>query len=481
MTASVSPLLNTDHPEVAAMLRAFDTQRTAFRLRPSTSASERLALLDNLRGVLVKYQDDLCKAIAADFGHRSHHETKFAEILTSLENIKYYTKNLRKWMEPEKRHVQATHMPAKGWVQYQPLGVVGIITPWNYPVLLAISPLICALAAGNRAMIKMSSFTPRTGETLKRALAEAFSEDQVSVVTGGGIVSDAFSRLPFNQMTFTGSTNVGRTVMAAAAENLTPVLLELGGKSPCIIHESYPMADAAQRIAFGKCWNAGQTCVAPDYVFIPRGKTAEFVAAMRKAVTTMYSSLVNNPDYTSIVNDKQYKRINSYIDDAKAQGAEIHEINPAGESFAGTLKMPVLLVGKVRPDMLIAQNEIFGPVLMMMEYDRLEDALHYIGERPHPLAYYYFDYDEKRADFVMRNSQSGGFSVNDVITHVAVEDLPFGGVGHSGMGKYHGKEGFASFSNARSVLVKPKFWTVRFLAAPFTKPSHKIIEKVLLK
>lgn len=480
MTASVSPL-HTDHPEVVMMQRIFDTQRTAFRLRPNTTASERLALLDNLKAVLIKYQDELAVAIAADFGHRSHHETKFAEILTSLENIKYYSKHLRKWMEPDRRHINPTHLPAKGWVQYQPLGVVGVITPWNYPVLLAISPLICALAAGNRVMIKMSSFTPRTGEIVKKMMAEAFSEDQVAVITGGGIVSDAFSRLPFNQITFTGSTNVGRTVMAAAAENLTPVLLELGGKSPCIIHESYPMADAALRLSFGKCWNAGQTCVAPDYVFIPRGKTQEFVAAMRNAVTKMYSSMVNNPDYTSIVNDKQYRRVTSYIEDARTQGAEIYEINPAQEDFSTTRKLPVMLVGNVKPEMLIAQNEIFGPVLMMLEYDRLEDALNYINQRPHPLAYYYFDYDEKRADFVLRNSQSGGFSVNDVITHVAEEDLPFGGVGHSGMGKYHGKEGFMAMSNARSVLVKPKFWSIRFLAPAFNKPVHKIIEKVLLK
>ncbi|HRH90734.1 MAG TPA: aldehyde dehydrogenase family protein, partial [Agitococcus sp.] len=236
------------------MQRVFDAQKIAFRLRPSTTATERLALLDNLKTVLIKYQDQIAQAIAEDFGHRSHHETKFAEILTSIENIKYYSKNLHNWMQPDKRHINPTHLPAKGWVQYQPLGVVGIITPWNYPLLLAISPLICALAAGNRAMIKMSSFTPKTGAIVKKALTEAFNEDQVAVITGGGIVSDAFSRLPFNQITFTGSTNVGRTVMAAAAENLTPVLLELGGKSPAIIHPSVSMKDAAEKLAFGKGW-----------------------------------------------------------------------------------------------------------------------------------------------------------------------------------------------------------------------------------
>lgn len=480
MTASVSPL-RTDHPEVADMQRIFDAQKTAFRLRPSTTAVERLALLDNLKNVLVKYQDQIATAIAEDFGHRSHHETKFAEILTSLENIKYCSKNIRTWMQPDKRHVNPTHLPAKAWVQYQPLGVVGIITPWNYPLLLAISPLICALAAGNRAMIKMSSFTPKTGATLKRALAEAFSEDQVAVVTGGGIVSDAFSRLPFNQMTFTGSTNVGRTVMAAAAENLTPVLLELGGKSPAIIHESVPMKDAAERIALGKGWNAGQTCVAPDYVFVPKGKTADFVAAMRGVISKMYPTMLNNPDYTSIVNNKQYQRIKGYLDDAIDQGAELFEINPANESFVNTRKMPVILVSNIKQTMQIAKNEIFGPVLMVMEYEQIEEALDYINQRPSPLALYYFDYDERRADFVLRNTQSGGYSVNDVITHVAEEDLPFGGVGHSGMGKYHGREGFMAMSNARSVLMKPKFWSMRFLAPPFKSPIHKFVEKVMLR
>nr|WP_239987012.1 coniferyl aldehyde dehydrogenase [Agitococcus lubricus] len=463
------------------MQRIFDTQKTAFRLRPSTTASERLALLDNLKNALIKYQDQIAQAISEDFGHRSIHETKFAEILTSLENIKYYSKNLRTWMQADKRHINPTHLPAKGWVQYQPLGVVGIITPWNYPLLLAISPLICALAAGNRAMIKMSSFTPKTGQIVKKMMAEAFSEDQVAVITGGGAISDAFSRLAFNQITFTGSTNVGRTVMAAAAENLTPVLLELGGKSPAIIHESVPMKDAAERIALGKGWNAGQTCVAPDYVFIPRGKTLEFVGAMRVAIAKMYPSMLNNPDYTSIVNNKQYQRVNSYLDDAREQGAEIFEINPANESFVNTRKMPVMLVSNIKQSMQIAKNEIFGPVLMMMEYDHIEEALDYINQRPAPLALYYFDYNEQRADFVLRNTQSGGYSVNDVITHVAEEDLPFGGVGHSGMGKYHGKEGFIAMSNARSVLIKPKFWSMRFLAAPFKSPIHKIIEKVLLK
>jgi coniferyl-aldehyde dehydrogenase len=354
-------------PEIAELHRVFQLQKQAYRQRPMPSADERIAHLEQFRRVFVKYIDDLAQAANDDFGSRSKDETKIAEILTSLEGVKYYKKHLRKWMRPEKRHVSAIAMPASAKVVYQPLGVVGIIVPWNYPIFLAVGPLMCALAAGNRVMIKMSGFTPRVGETIKKMLAEAFAEDHVSVFTGRGEISETFPKLPFDQITFTGSTNVGRTVMAEAAKNLTPVLLELGGKSPVIIHESFPLADAAERISFGKCWNAGQTCVAPDYLMLAPGKTQEFVSAFTAQVSKMYPTMLNNPDYTSIINDKQYNRIQSYLDDARAQGAKIIEINPANETFADTRKMPVTLVTGVTPDMLLMQNEIFGPILPIME------------------------------------------------------------------------------------------------------------------
>lgn len=481
MVANVVEMPAGASAEIADLHRVFQAQKQAFRQHTMPSADERIAHLASLQRVIVKYQDELAKAASDDFGHRSHDETKFAEVMTSLEGIKYYQKNLRKWMRPEKRHVSALQMPAKAYVYYQPLGVVGVIVPWNYPIFLATGPLMCALAAGNRVMIKMSGFTPRVGETVKKMLGEAFAEDHVAVFTGQGEISTAFSQLPFDQITFTGSTNVGRTVMAEAAKNLTPVLLELGGKSPVVVHDSFPLADAAERISFGKCWNAGQTCVAPDYLMLPKGKTQQFVDAFTAQVSKMYPTMLNNPDYTSVINDKQYNRVQGYLDDARAQGAKIIEINPAKEDFSHSRKMPITLVTGVTPEMQIMQNEIFAPVLAITEYSTLDDALRYINDRPRPLALYYFDWNSKRAEYVAANTHSGGMCVNEVMSHVGVDDLPFGGVGASGMGKYHGHEGFIAMSNPKALLKKPKFYAVKYFLPPFNKPLHKIAKNYLLK
>lgn len=472
--------LAAQNPQVADMQRIFLAQRAAYGLRPMPSASERINNLQRLRDVLVKYQDSLCEAVSQDFGHRSKDETKIGEILSSLEAIKYACKHVPSWMKPQKRHSGLLSMPAKARVVPQPLGVIGVIVPWNYPIFLTLGPLIGALSAGNRVMVKTSSFTPRLGEMLKRMLAEAFTEDTVAVITGRGEVSEAFSHLPFDQITFTGSTNVGRTVMANAAANLTPVLLELGGKSPAIVHESFPVADVVERIAFGKCWNAGQTCVAPDYLLMPRGKTDEFVVAFTALVSKMYPTLLTNADYTSIVNEKQYTRIQSYLADARAQGARVIEINPANESFEKTRKIPPTIVLGATPDMLIMQNEIFGPVLPILEVESLSQALEFVNARPRPLALYYFDYDQVRVDYVISHTHSGATGINDVVTHVGVDDLPFGGVGPSGMGRYHAKEGFETYSNMKAVLERPKFYSVRYILPPFNKATHGLIKKVFL-
>jgi len=473
--------LQEQNPQLLDLRRVFEAQRAAFRLRPMPSADERIASLTKLRQSLLKYQDRLAQAVSDDFGHRSLDETKIAELLTSIEGTKYYSKHVRDWMKSEKRGVGMFGMPGKAKVFYQPLGVVGIIVPWNYPIFLAAGPLMCALAAGNRVMIKMSGFVPRLSETFKEMIEETFSEDQVTVFTGRGEISEAFPKLPFDQLTFTGSTNVGRTVMAEAAKNLTPVLLELGGKSPAIVHESFPLVDAAERIAFGKCWNAGQTCVAPDYLQLPRGKTEAFVRDFTAQVSKMYPSMLNNPDYTSVINDKQYTRIQGYLDDARRQGAKVIEINPANEDFTNSRKIPVTVVTGVTPAMQIMQNEIFGPILPIMEYSALDDALKFVNDGPRPLALYYFDYNEGRAEYVAAHTHSGGMCVNETLSHVGVDDLPFGGVGASGMGKYHGHEGFLSMSNAKAVLEKPRFYAVRFVLPPFNKPAHTLVKKFILK
>ena len=458
-----------------------EQQKHAYLRYPLPTAKERIDRLARLKRILVKYQDQFAEAINQDYGNRSTSETKIGELLTCLEHIKYYSKHLTTWMKPSKRHVSIIHQPAKAWVQYQPLGVIGIITPWNYPLLLSIGPLICALAAGNHAMIKISSSSSNFGRILEKALSEAFPQELVSVTNGGGAISDAFCRLAFDKLIFTGSTNVGKTVMSAAAENLVPLILELGGKLPVLVHPSIHLRDVAQRIAAGKLWNAGQTCVAPDYMFLPKGKTAEFIEHFRECVEEMYPDILHNPDYTSIINDRQYNRLQGYLENAREHGAQVVEVNPAHETFSDTRKVPPTLLTGVTPDMRIMQEEIFGPLLPIMEYDQIDDVIEFINSRPRPLALYYFDFDQARADYVAQRTHSGHFGQNTVLTHVAQDDLPFGGVGASGMGKYHGPEGFFSLSHERSVMSNPKLYSLKFILPPFNKPIHKLISKTLLR
>lgn len=483
MQTITTPPSNVSSPAdaIADMKRIFAAQRAAFGRDRYQSADARVRNIEALRGALVRHKDTLAREVSSDFGHRSQDETLFAEVMTSLEGLKYTKNNIAEWMKPDVRHVGPMQQPARARVVHQPLGVVGIIVPWNYPIFLAIGPLTAALSAGNRAMIKMSSFTPALAEAFKKMIRSVFSEDEVAVITGGGPVSDAFSRMPFDHIIFTGSTTVGRTVMEAAAANLTPVTLELGGKSPVILHESYPIEDAVPRIAFGKCWNAGQTCVAPDHLLCPRDKVDEFVTKFTAQVSAMYPTMLDNPDYTSVINSKQYNRIQGYMKDAREKGARIIEINPAREDFSKSRKMPVTLVLDVRDDMELMKNEIFGPILPIIPHDGLDDALTYVNEHARPLALYYFDYDRARGHRVETETCSGGMCINDTISHVGVDDLPFGGVGPSGMGRYHGKEGFLTLSNPRGILEKPKFYPLKYFLPPFGNPVHRIAKKALMR
>jgi coniferyl-aldehyde dehydrogenase len=458
-----------------------EQQKHAYQRYPLPTAKERIDRLARLKRILVKYQDQFAEAINLDYGNRSLAETKIGELLTCLEQIKYYSKHLSKWMKPSKRHVGIIHQPAKAWVEYQPLGVVGIIAPWNYPLLLSVGPLICALAAGNHAMIKMSSASCNFGRVLELALSEIFPQELVAVINGGGVISDAFSHLAFDKIIFTGSTNVGKTVMAAASENLVPVILELGGKSPVLVHPSIDLDDVAQRVAVGKLWNAGQTCVAPDFIFLPKGKTQEFIEKFKAYVLEMYPYFKDNQDYTAIINDKQYQRLQNYLDDAEAHGAQLIEINPLHEQLSEVRKIAPTLIAGVTPDMQIMQNEIFGPLLPIMEYEQIDDVIDFINSRPRPLALYYFDFDQARAEYVAQRTHSGHFGQNTVLTHVAQDDLPFGGVGASGMGKYHGPEGFFSLSHERSMMSNPKLYSFKYILPPFNKPIHKLILKTLLR
>ena len=474
--------LTESKKQVQQLNRIYVEQREAFRRNVMPSLAERKENLKRLKRALISNQERFLAAIDQDFGCRSPDETLLAEMMPSVQGINYALKHLQQWMKPSRRHVALVFQPASNKVHYQPLGVVGIIVPWNYPLLLAISPLVGALAAGNRVMIKMSEFTPHTSALMKEILEAHFPQDLVAVVNGDAEVAAAFSSKPFDHLLFTGSTAVGRHVMRAAAENLTPVTLELGGKSPALIASDVPMRDAAERLAFGKTFNAGQTCVAPDYVLCPADRVNEFVDEFRSAFARMYGSLRDNPDFTSIINERQYQRLQHYLDDARQKGARVVELNPADENLHdGTRKLAPHLVLNVNDDMLIMQEEIFGPLLPVVTYGSVDEALNYINDRPRPLAMYYFGYDRNAQKYVMDQTHSGGMCINDTLMHVAQDDMPFGGVGTSGMGHYHGKEGFLTFSNARGVFSKQRLNSGKMVYAPHGTLLHRFVYSLFIR
>lgn len=469
--------LDQPNPEIERLPQLLDQQRRAFQANPYPTREARVQRLNALHRLLADSQQAIIEAISADFGNRSADETRLAEIMPSLHGIHYARRRLRKWMKPSRRSVGLAFQPASARVVYQPLGVVGVIVPWNYPLYLAIGPLIGALAAGNRVMLKMSESTPATGQLLKELLARIFPEDQVAVVLGEADMGIAFSRLPFDHLLFTGSTSIGRQVMRAAAENLTPVTLELGGKSPAIVSTSVPLADAAERIAFGKTLNAGQTCVAPDYVLVPKDRLDGFVEAYRQIIHRFYPQLHDNPDYTSIINPRQQARLQDYLDDAQAKGARLLPLFEQGQER----RMPHHLLLNVTDEMRVMQDEIFGPLLPVVPYDDLEQALAYINARPRPLALYYFGYDKAEQQTVLEHTHSGGVCLNDTLLHVAQDDLPFGGAGPSGMGHYHGHEGFLTFSKAKSVFIKQRFNASRLIYPPYGKALQKLAYRLFVR
>jgi coniferyl-aldehyde dehydrogenase len=443
---------------------------------------ERIASLDKLERALLARKGAIADAISRDFGNRSKHETLVAEVFIVLGAIKHTKAHLREWMEPEEREVGFVFLPASIEVRPQPVGVVGIISPWNYPVQLALAPLVQVLAAGNRAMIKPSELVPETAALLHDLIAETFPEDQVTVVTGGPEVGEEFSRLPFDHLVFTGSTRVGKVVMRAAAENLVPVTLELGGKSPTIVAKDFNVKTAADRIVAGKLFNAGQTCIAPDYVLVPAASRDAFVEACQEAVAKMYPTLLANPDYTSVVNDRHYARLTGLVEDAKTRGARIVELNPAGEKLdaaSGTRKLAPTLVLDPTDEMTVMQEEIFGPVLPIVTYQSLDEAIDYVNDHPRPLALYFFSHDKTATDRVLNETISGGVSVNETMLHVAQDDLPFGGIGPSGMGAYHAHEGFESFSKKKPVFRQARVNTTGLLRPPYGKLIDRMLKFIV--
>jgi coniferyl-aldehyde dehydrogenase len=476
MVADVA-YLQQNQQQIDALEPLLAAQRAAYRANPMPSAEQRRAWLKALRELILGEQQALIDAVSRDFSNRAAEETLLAEIMPSLHGIDYASKRLGKWMKPSRRSVGLAFQPAAAKVVYQPLGVVGVIVPWNYPLFLAFGPLTGALAAGNRVMIKMSESTPATSQLVKDLLARIFPEDMVAVVLGEAEVGQAFSRLPFDHLLFTGATSVGRHVMRAAAENLVPVTLELGGKSPAIVAADVPLEDAAERIAFGKTLNAGQTCVAPDYVLVPEDRVEGFAAAYRAAVQRFYPTLADNPDYTAIINERQLGRLKGYIADAEAKGAQLVPLFPGDQGR----RMAHSLVLNVSDEMKLMQEEIFGPLLPIVPYRRLDDAFAYINDRPRPLALYYFGYDRGEQQRVLHETHSGGVCLNDTLLHVAQDDMPFGGVGPSGMGHYHGHEGFLTFSKAKGVLIKQRFNAARLIYPPYGKTIQKLIQKLFIR
>jgi len=476
MVADVA-YLQQNQQQIEALEPLLAAQRAAYRANPMPSAEQRRAWLKALRELILGEKQALIEAVSRDFSNRAAEETLLAEIMPSLHGIDYASKRLGKWMKPSRRSVGLAFQPAAAKVVYQPLGVVGVIVPWNYPLYLAFGPLIGALAGGNRVMIKMSESTPATSQLVKELLARIFPEDMVAVVLGEAEVGQAFSRLPFDHLLFTGATSIGKHVMRAAAENLVPVTLELGGKSPAIVSADVPLADAAERIAFGKTMNAGQTCVAPDYVLVPQDRLEGFVAAYRAAVQRFYPKLENNPDYTAIINERQLGRLKGYIADAEAKGAQLVPLFPGDQGR----RLAHSLVLNVSDEMKLMQEEIFGPLLPIVPYQRLDEAFAYINDRPRPLALYYFGYDKGEQQRVLHETHSGGVCLNDTLLHVAQDDMPFGGVGPSGMGHYHGHEGFLTFSKAKGVLIKQRFNAARLIYPPYGTSIQKLIQKLFIR
>jgi coniferyl-aldehyde dehydrogenase len=459
---------------------SFEPMKQAYLRAPSPSYDQRRAYLDALCDLLRSNQQALADAIAADFGGRSAYETRLAEIFLPIAAIKYIRHNLRKWMRPQSRAVPLSFKFGKAQVFYQPLGVVGIISPWNYPVQLAIEPAAYALAAGNRVLIKPSEFTPHTAELLKRLVSDHFNPEVMAIITGGLDVAEAFSKLPFDHILFTGSSHVGRLVMKAAAENLVPVTLELGGKSPTIVHHSFPVELAVRRIVFGKWANAGQTCIAPDYVIVSQGRRDAFVQELVRATRTAYPSIKDNPDYTSIINMHHYERLCDLIADAEARGARTIVIKADDENIPHEAhRLPPTLLLDVRDDMRVMQEEIFGPILPIMTYQSLDDAVAYVNNHPRPLALYYFDHDRKRARDLLQRTISGGVSLNDIAMHCLIDDLPFGGIGASGMGHYHGFDGFETFSHKKSVFMQSRFNAMGLFSAPYDERLNTVMNVLI--
>ena len=456
--------------------RLFALQRAAFARERYPELRTRVDRLARLKALVTENEARFAAAVDSDFGDRSEHETRLAELYIVAAEIADAQANLPRWMRHERVATPLHLQPGRARIERQPLGVAGIISPWNYPVQLALAPALGALAAGNRVLLKPSELTPATSALLRELVAARFAEDEFAVVLGDAQVGQAFTRLPFDHLFFTGSTVVGRHVARAAAENLTPVTLELGGKSPALFAPDADLALCAPRLMSGKLLNAGQTCIAPDYALVPADCVDAFVAAARAAAARLYPSYAGNPDYTAIINERHYLRLTALIEDARAKGATIVNLAPPGESQdPASRKLPPMLIVGVNDGMAVMQEEIFGPLLPVEAYANVGDAVAKINARPHPLAFYYFGRDRTECGSVLRQTLAGGVTVNDTLWHFAHKNLPFGGVGASGTGAYHGEATFLTFTHRKPVFVQPRFAAAKMLYPPYGKLFEKVL------
>lgn len=460
--------------DLAALLAL---QREAYRREPYPAWEARARNLKALRDVLFAHRDAFAEAMNADFGQRAKGEVALAEFVALKQEIDHALKHGARWMKPQRRAVGKWLVPGRAQVVPQPLGVAGIVVPWNYPLLLAAGPLVCALAAGNRAMVKMSELTPRTSALFEELIGKTFARDHVAVVNGDAAVGAAFSALPFDHLLFTGSTRVGHEVMRAAAANLTPVTLELGGKSPALIGEHARFDYAVDSLLLGKTLNAGQTCIAPDYVLVPRGQEAAFIARARTRFAQLYPDFERNRDYTSIISARHFERLQRLADEAQAQGAQLHAL---GTHDAAARRFAPVIVTNASDGSALMQEEIFGPLWPVVPYDTLDDALRYINARARPLALYLYADDAQTVERVTRETVAGGMSVNETLMHIVAEGLPFGGVGASGMGAYHGYDGFCTFSKLKPVFTQSRVNGRKLIAPPYGRWFDLVI-KLMLK
>jgi coniferyl-aldehyde dehydrogenase len=485
LEANMNKAANPSTEETKARMQAvLDRQKAAQTSFGPPSLAMRKDRLKRAISMILLHKEELLDAMNADFGARSRDMGMLYDIVGAVQPLREAHKRVAKWMRPQRRKVSPAILGllgARSTVRYQPKGVIGIVTSWNFPVQLIMDAVAAAFASGNRVMLKPSEFTPATASLLAQLFDSHFDADEVSVFLGGPEIAAAFTSLPFDHLIFTGSTNVGRHVMRSAADNLTPVTLELGGKSPVVIGRSADLTKTAARVMMGKMMNAGQVCVAPDYAIVPDDRVEAFITAATAATAKMYPTLKENPDYASIITQRHYDRLRGLIDDARRKGARIIEINPAKEDFSQQQhrRMPPTLIVDATNDMAVMQEEIFGPIMPIKRYSAIDDAISAINAGPRPLALYYFGTDKSESENLLERTHAGGVTINDIFWHIAMHDLPFGGIGPSGMGAYHGHRGFLEFSHEKAVYHQTLNEIIAMFRPPYGAKYRKTMQGLL--